>query len=255
MRAMFKLLPALVGMQLATLTLRAAVVYQLDNNTVNYPLNASENSETLDNWFGNFFTALPDANFINEVDFYVGKITANSVASVSLYQVTGAGGNPALGATRLFTQSFTPVSGNPSGPFVQQIGLSSPVAFKPGDTFLVSILIRNVLATDYPYVLDTSGSSAGGYWGRSGPNLFDIDNLSGVVPTDHALTAGGFIPGHHTFIRAVGVPEPASIALAGLGMVALLMVRRQKGVTHFAYFSPPPAPRALHEVRYAIMRD
>ena len=205
MRAIFKLLSASVGIQLATLTLQAATVYQLDNNTVGYPVNASEGSEPLDNWFGNVFTALSGANFINEVDFYVGPTIPNSVASVSLYRVTGAGGNPALGATRLFTQSFTPGSGNPSGPFVQQISLSSSIAFSPGDTFLVSILIRNVLAAhpnvDYPFVIDTSGSSAGSYWGRSGPNLFNIDDLRGVVPTDQALTSGGFIPGPHFYPR------------------------------------------------------
>jgi hypothetical protein len=109
------------------------------------------------------------------------------------------------------------------------------VALNVGDSFLVSVLIRNVIGNPpndvYPFVLDNSGSSAGSFWGRSGPNLFNIDNLSGVVQTDQALSPGGFIPGPaHTIIRAFGieVPEPSSFALAGLAVAALAFRSRQK---------------------------
>lgn len=226
------LLSALVSVQIAALSLQAASVYQLDNNTIKFPLNASESTEPLDNWFGNVFTALPGANLINEVDMGVFTSTPGSVASVSIYKVTGAGGNPALGATRLYTQAFTPLTGDGTNAFLQQINLTSPVGLNAGDTFLVSILIRNVLAAPpndvYPFLMDTSNSSAGSYWGRSAPNTFNIDNLGGVVLTSQALSAGGFIPGPgHTFIRAVGVPEPSSIALAGLAIAALWTAKRK----------------------------
>src|SRR5262249_39461289 len=102
---------------------------------------------------------------------------------------------------------------------------------------LVSILIRGVIGAPpndvYPFLIDTSGSSTGSYWGRSGPNLFNIDNLSGVVQTDQALAPGGFIPGPgHTFIRAIGVPEPTSLTLAGLAIGALAFRKRQKSRTN-----------------------
>jgi hypothetical protein len=236
MRTISKLLiTGLAGLQLAALSVQAQALYQIDNNTIRTALNASEGTEPLDNWFGNVFTAIPGANLINRVDLGIFTTTPGSVASVSLYKVTGAGGNPALGATRLYTQPFTPLTGDGTNAFLQSINLTSPVAFNVGDQFLVSILIRNVIAAPpndvYPFLIDNGTSSAGSYWGRSGPNLFNPDNLSGVVQTDSALSPGGFIAGPgHNFIRAFGisVPEPSTLALAGLGITALAIRKRQK---------------------------
>lgn len=232
MRVKFKVLLSAFSIQLAALSLSAAT-YQLDNNTIGGVVNASDGTETLDNWFGNVFAVQPGANLINEVDLGIFTTTPSSVASVSIYRVTGFGGNPALGATRLYTQAFTPLTGDGTNAFLQQINLTSPVSLNAGDRFLVSILIRNVIGAPpndvYPFLLDNGGSSSGSYWGRSAPNTFNIDNLSGVVQTDQPLASGGFVPGPaHTFIRAIGVPEPASIALAGLGITTLMIIRRQK---------------------------
>jgi len=80
--------------------------------------------------------------------------------SVSLYRVTGAGGNPALGATRLYTQPFTPLTGDGTNAFLQQINLTSPVAFNIGDQFLVSILIRSVIANPPNDVYPSSSTMA-----------------------------------------------------------------------------------------------
>jgi len=229
------LITGIAGLQLATLSLQAQALYQIDNNAIRTALNASEGTEPLDNWFGNVFTAISGANLINRVDFGVFTSSPGSVASVSLYKVTGAGGNPALGATRLYSQAFTPLTGDGTNAFLQSINLTSPVAFNVGDRFLVSILIRNVIAAPpndvYPFLVDTGTSSAGSYWGRSGPNLFNPDNLSGVVQIDQPLSPGGFLAGPgHNFIRAFGVavPEPSTLALAGLGIAALALRKRQK---------------------------
>jgi hypothetical protein len=234
MRTISKLLlTSLAAVQLATVDLHAQLLYQIDNNTPNSALNASEGTEPLDNWFGNVFTIIPGANLINRVDFGVFTTSPGSVASVSLYKVTGAGGNPALGATRLYTQAFTPLTGDGTNAFLQSINLTSPVAFNNGDKFLVSILIRNVIAAPpndvYPWVIDNGTSSAGSYWGRSAPNSFNLDNLSGVVQIDQPLSPGGFFPGPgHTIIRAFGVPEPSTLALVGLAVTGLAFRNRQK---------------------------
>jgi hypothetical protein len=228
------LLAAVVACQLATIGAQGAALYQLDNNAISTALNASDGTETLDNWFGNVFTAQASANLINRVDFGVFTSSPNSLASVALYHVTGAGGNPALGATRVYTQAFTPLVGDGTNAFLQSINLNAPVAFNVGDQFLVSVLIRNVIGAPpndvYPFLLDTSGSAAGTFWGRSAPNTFNLDNLSGVIPINQAFVPGGFTPGPgHAFIRAFGieVPEPSTLALAGLGLAALAIFRRR----------------------------
>jgi hypothetical protein len=229
------LLTALIAICIASFGARAASIYSLDNNTISTALNASDGTEPLDNWFGNVFTAAGGFNLITAVDFGVFTTTPNSVASVSLYRVTGAGGNPALGATRLYTQSFTPLVGDGTNAFLQQINLTTPVLVNTGDKFLVSVLIRNVLAAPpndvYPFLLDTSGVAAGTFWDRSAPNAFNLDNLSGAVPIDQPFGPGGFTPGPgHVFIRAEAtvVPEPATAGLCALGLVTLLAFKPRR---------------------------
>jgi len=212
-----------------------AGIYQLDNNAISTVLNASDGTETLDNWFGNVFTAQAGANLITRVDLGIFTTTPNSIASVALYSVTDPGGNPALGATRIYTQAFTPLTGDGTNAFLQQISLTSPVNISTGSRFLVSILIRNVVGAPpndvYPFLLDTSGSAAGSFWDRSAPNTFNLDNLSLAKLVNQPLSPGGFAPGNdHVIIRAFGepIPEPSVLALGGFTATALLLRRRSR---------------------------
>lgn len=196
-----------------TIAVPAATTYQLDNGSIRYPVNASDGTEPHDNWFGNVFTALAGAERITRVDFGVYTTTPGSSGSVVLYRVTDPGGNPAAGATRVYTQAFTPLTGDGTNAFLQQINLTTPVSFNAGDMFLVAVFIRNVIALPpndkYPYLLDTSGTATGTYWDRSTPNTFNLDDLSGARPINQVLTAGGWAPdAGHIFIRAVGVEVP-----------------------------------------------
>ena len=200
----------LAGMALWLTAPAHAANYQLDNNLISTVLNASDGTEPLDNWFGNKFTAQAGANRITSVTFGVFTTTPSSAGSVVLYLVTDPGGNPALGATRLYTQAFTPLTGNGTSVSLQSIPLTSPVTFNPGDRFLVAVFIRNVIGAPpndvYPYVLDTSGVATGSYWDRSAPNTFNLDNLSQAKLVNQPLTPGGFVPGNdHIIIRATGV--------------------------------------------------
>jgi hypothetical protein len=191
-----------------------AANYVLDNGGISTPLNASDATEPRDNWFANEFTAQAGANLITRVDFYSSTTTPGSQAEVVLYQVTGAGGNPALGATVVYAQSFTPPTGNGNNAFLTQIQLIAPVEFTVGSQFLVAIFMPDVIADVFPYVLDTSGSATGSYWDRSTPGTFNLDNISGAMPVNELLAGGSWAPGAgHLLIRAYGVPVPGSVTL------------------------------------------
>jgi hypothetical protein len=188
--------------------------YSLDMNTpTGSSLNASDGTEPLDNWWANEFTAVAGGNVITEVDFGCGTITAGSFAVASLYRVTGTGGDPALGAVRLYSQTFKPVPGSSGQPNLNKITLTSPVALNVGDRFLVAISMTNVIALGpndvYPFPIDKTTNTTGSYWDRSSPNTFNLDDLSQAKPINQALAPGGFVPGDsggHLYIRAIGTP-------------------------------------------------
>lgn len=226
------LLFSIVGTLVCAGGVRAQVIYQLDNNSISTALNASDGTEPLDNWFGNVFSVAAGGTLINRVDYGLFTNAVGATAQVVLYRVTGAGGNPALGVTRVYTQSFTPLTGDGTNAFIQQIPLTTPQNFLVGDQLLVAIFQANVIAAPpndkYPYLLDTSGSTAGSFWDRANPNTFNLDDLSAAKGLDQALSPGGFIPGaDHMIIRAVGVPEPSSFALLGLAGAAALLRRKK----------------------------
>jgi hypothetical protein len=192
--------------------------YSLDMNTPpGTSLNASDGTEPLDNWWANEFTAVAGANVITEVDFGCGTVTAGEYAVASLYRVTGAGGDPALGAARLYSQTFKPVPGSTAQPNLNKIVLTSPVTLNVGDRFLVAISMTNVIALSpndvYPFPIDKSTNSTGSYWDRGAPNTLNLDDLSQAKPINQALAAGGFVPGDsggHLYIRAIGISPTTS---------------------------------------------
>jgi len=211
--------------QLAALGAQAATTYQLDNNPSSATaLNASDANEARDNWFANEFTALANGNRITQVSYGVLTTAANTVADVVIYQ------QGALGFSRIYTQAFTPLTGDGTSWSIQQISLTTPVTVKVGANFLVAIFMQNVAGDKFPYVQDTSGVATGSFWDRSDANAFNLDNISGAVQVDQDLADSNWNPGPgHLIIRAVGtaVPEPSVCALGGLAAFLAVMLRRR----------------------------
>jgi hypothetical protein len=210
--------------QLAALGAQAASTYQLDTGSVKYYLNASDGTEPRDNWFANEFTAVASGTMLTQVVYGVFTTAPSSVGDVVIYRMG------ALGATRLYTQAFTPLTGNGTNTYLQSINLTTPVQLTAGEQFLVAIFEPNVAANMSPYLLDTSTSGTGSFWDRSTPNTFNLDNLSGAVPVDQMLADSNWAPGpYHLIIRVNGtvVPEPSVCALGGLAVFVVAMLRRR----------------------------
>jgi len=211
---------AIVGAQAATAT------YQLDNGSISGAINASDGTEPLDNWFANEFSATT-SNAIVGVQFGLDTTAPGTVADVVLYRQTSL-----QGYTRVYTQAFTPLTGNNgTNYFLQTVWLNTPQKFNVGDDFLVAIFMQNVIAAPpndkYPFLMDTSGVAAGSWWDRSAPNTFNLDNLTGAAPVDQNLAGGAWNPGaNHLVIRAM-VPEPSVWALGGLAAFLTTIVRRR----------------------------
>jgi hypothetical protein len=200
--------------------------YILDNGTVSWWLNASEGTEPRDNWFANVFTAQANDPLISYVSFAGANVVPGLTAVI--YIDTDGDGNPATGTLQR-VRTETPSSVTFGSDHWAQIVLTTPLYVTPGQKFVVAMFAPNVQGNQFPFAMDTSTSAAGTFWGRTDPGLFNLDNLSGVVPLDQPLQTNGWIPGAaHMMIRA-GVPEPSSLALVVSLLVCLLPIVRWRG--------------------------
>ncbi len=94
-----------------------------------------------------------------------------------------------------------------------------------------AILVRGwstSLGNDYSTAFSLWSSGAGGFLGESEiatPFLYGGDSGNGVIPTSPAF---GGVYGIQQGFTLSTVPEPSSMALAGLGAASLLIFRRRK---------------------------
>jgi hypothetical protein len=198
---------------------QAGTVYQIDDGNFTTSMNVSDTSETRDNWIGNIFTIQAGAEKITDVYF---QATSDVFPmTVGIYKDNGDA-TPPQAATLVYQQTFTPTAST-----LNDLVLSTPVVFAPGDKMVVGVLISQVPGSKYPYAISAGTNLGRSDWDRNYSTALgdptdypmSIGDISKAVPTSQALIPTGWVPSNDSCntagIRAYGVavPEPGTLAL------------------------------------------
>jgi len=142
--------------------------------------------------------------------YYFGLLTAATAAGP--FTFTGIYGTNTAGAGRLGPASYTP----------------AVAGWAPGATMFYEVAGWSASegAVFNPSWLGGTGFGALGFFGVSAVGSGAAGGGSPVPAPSFPLFGGSGLAGFN--MNAVGVPEPTSMALAGLGAAALLIFRRRK---------------------------
>jgi len=147
-------------------------------------------------------------------------------ASSTFAQLLGAPGSAAAESS-LLPSSSPPTTFRTGAAAGNVVGTTSTFANIPNDAAVASfeMVVWDNSSGLYPTWAQASVAYANNLIVAGRSAEFSLNSIGGLVNTPPAIVSSNPGEGIQTF--AIGVPEPTSFALAGLGAAALLIFRRQ----------------------------
>nr|WP_315431498.1 choice-of-anchor R domain-containing protein [uncultured Albidiferax sp.] len=162
----------------------------------------------------NSFTTDANGGTLNAIQALLMNLGPDIASDIQVNLLSSSGGAPGSTLAALFN-SLSSAGISSAGFAAYSLSLASGYTLAANTTYWIEIIAADVNAIQWSYSSDLSGV------GVAGESSYSA--AFGVSPNAQAA-ADGFGP----YQMAVELPEPGSLALVGLGLAGVLVVRRRK---------------------------